>query len=188
MSRPPATSTPPASYLRRLAVFGGLNPQQLGLVRGLLVPRDFGPGELLCEEGESAGEMFVLLEGEAEVVKRRSPDPAAPDQPAAERVLHRVLGGDCVGEMSLLDCQPRSASVRALTPCRTFAVTWDALLRLYERDLLTYTLIMMNLAREVTRRLRIADRLLADFPGPSDAAEGRDAPAPSPSATGPGRR
>lgn len=159
----PRRVPPPASYLRKLAVFGGLNPEQLGYVRDLLVRHDFDAGEELCREGDSAGEMYVVVTGTADVLKR---SPATGQQ----RRLTTIGPGGCVGEMALLDCQPRSVTVRATTACRTFVITWDALLRLYQRDLLTYTLIMMNLARELSRRLRSANGRLADSLPPEDPA------------------
>jgi CRP-like cAMP-binding protein len=65
--------------------------------------------------------------------------------------------------MSILDVQPRSATVVALAPSRLLRVTSEALDGLYRRDLKAYSLIVLNVARELSRRLRVADALLADI-------------------------
>jgi CRP-like cAMP-binding protein len=75
-----------------------------------------------------------------------------------------MLGpGDWFGEMSILDVQPRSASVRTLAPARLLRIRATDLDALYRHDLKAYAIIVLNIARELSRRLRVADGLLADF-------------------------
>jgi CRP-like cAMP-binding protein len=68
--------------------------------------------------------------------------------------------GDCFGEMALMDLFPRSASIRALVDSTAIELTPDDLLRLYDHDLEQFTLVQMNIGREVCRRLRATDELL----------------------------
>ena len=110
---------------------------------------------MVFREGESAREMYVLINGEMEVLKR-----------SHEGVDARValLGpGDWFGEMSILDVQPRSATVRALAPSRLLRLSASDLDALYRYDIKSYAIIVLNLARELSRRLRVADGILADF-------------------------
>ncbi len=112
-------------------------------------------GEVVFREGEEARDMFVVLSGEIEVLKRSKRGVDA-------RVA--LLGpGDWFGEMSILDVQPRSATVRALAPSRLLRITSADLDALYRFDVKAYSLIVLNLARELSRRLRVADGILADF-------------------------
>ena len=75
-----------------------------------------------------------------------------------------LLGpGNWVGEMSIIDPQPRSASVRALAPSILLVVTTEDLDRLYRRDMKSYLLVVLNIARELARRLRVADGMIAGF-------------------------
>ena len=68
--------------------------------------------------------------------------------------------GDCIGEMAIIDLQSRSASVRAVADCLAIEITRVTLNKLYQTDLEQFAIIMMNMGREVSRRLRIAsDRL-----------------------------
>jgi len=99
--------------------------------------------------------MFVVINGEVEVLKKSKRSVEA-------RVA--VLGpGDWFGEMSIVDIQPRSATVRALAPSRLLRVSSADLDALYRHDLRSYAIIILNLARELSRRLRVADGILADL-------------------------
>ena len=77
--------------------------------------------------------------------------------------LGRLAEGDCFGEMALIDFQPRSASVKAETDCQAIEIPSKSLRSLYKRDLEQFTMIMMNLGREVSRRLRVADDRLFEI-------------------------
>jgi CRP-like cAMP-binding protein len=65
--------------------------------------------------------------------------------------------------MSILDVQPRSASVRVLAPSRLLRISAADLDALYRHDTRAYAIIVLNIARELSRRLRVADGLIADF-------------------------
>jgi CRP-like cAMP-binding protein len=71
--------------------------------------------------------------------------------------------GDCFGEMALIDFQKRSATVIAELPCQAISVPAAALGLLYRQDVEQYAIIMMNLGREVSRRLRLADNRLFEL-------------------------
>ena len=67
--------------------------------------------------------------------------------------------------MSMLDMQERSATVRAVAPSRLLTITSEDLDALYRFDLKSYALIVLNVARDLSRRLRVTDGLLAEFAG-----------------------
>lgn len=145
---------PTLNALRDIGLFGGLSAPTLEALIGSLTQVDLQPGDAAFEEGEPGGEMFVVLAGELEVTKQaRSGRPA--------RVA--LLGpGDWFGEMSLLDIMPRSATVRAVAPARLARLTNAHLDQLYRSDLKSYALLIMNIAREISRKLRVADGILAE--------------------------
>lgn len=113
-------------------------------------------GEMVVEEGDLSTQMFVVVAGELEVVKKGE---------SGGDVRVAVLGpGDWFGEMSIIDVQPRSASVRAVAPTLVVSVTPEHVdTLLYRRDMKDYALFVMNIARELSRRLRVADGILAQF-------------------------
>lgn len=154
MSQPPPTSVT-AGDLRSIGLFGALPENVLAHLAATLTPLMPSAGDVVFREGDEAREMFVVVSGEMEVLKRSKRGIDA-------RVA--LLGpGDWFGEMGLLDVQPRSATVRTLAPARMLRITSADFDALYRYDVKSYALIVLNLARELSRRLRVADGILADF-------------------------
>jgi CRP/FNR family cyclic AMP-dependent transcriptional regulator len=148
---PPVT----VAELREIGLFGALSDEVLDHLARTLHTKRVGVGDTIFREGDAAHDMFVVLEGEVEVLKR-----------SRKERDHRVaiLGAtDCFGEMSLVDVQPRSATVRALASTRLLCLTSEDFDRLYRHDLKSYAIVTLNIARDLSRRLRVADGLLADF-------------------------
>jgi CRP/FNR family cyclic AMP-dependent transcriptional regulator len=153
------TSQPPtplsASELRGIGLFGALGDEVLGHLSNTLSVELPSAGDTIFREGEEANAMYVVISGEVEVLKRGKRGVDA-------RVA--LLGpGDWFGEMSIVDIQPRSATIRALAPGRLVRITSADLDALYRFDLRSYAIVILNLARELSRRLRVADGILADL-------------------------
>ena len=148
---PPVT----VAQLREVGLFGALSDDFLEhLIKTLTVQRVM-VGETVFREGDPAREMYVVLDGEMEVLKRGR---------RGRETRVAILGpNDCFGEMSIIDMQPRSATVRALGATRLLRISTEEMDSLYRHDLKSYTLIVLNIARDLSRRLRVADGLLADF-------------------------
>lgn len=143
------------AQLREIGLFGALPDDVLEHLCGTLKTLRVHPGDVIFREGDHGRELYVVLEGEMEVMKksRRGRD---------TRVA--IFGpNDAFGEMSIIDLQPRSASVRSLGQARLLRVSSEDMDSLYRYDLKAYTLIVLNIAREMSRRLRVTDGLLADF-------------------------
>jgi len=144
-----------SARLRDIGLFGGLSDEVLKELASSLDLIELDPGAVVFREGDSGREMFVLIDGEMEVLKHSK-------RKLEARVA--VLGpGDWFGEMSILDVMPRSATVRAVAPSRLLRLTAQDLDGLYRRDLRSYSLLVLNIAREMSRRLRVCDNLLAEL-------------------------
>jgi CRP-like cAMP-binding protein len=170
---PPAPRPVSAAILREIGLFGGLDEQTLEVLATELPVRQVGVGERVVSEGDAAKEMYVVIGGELEVLKR---------SPGGAEVRVAMLGpGDWFGEMAIVDVQPRSATVRSLAPSTLLRVTAkhvDELL--YRRDLKAYSLLIMNIARELSRRLRVADGILSQFVGSVTDQYLKSSPPPPP--------
>jgi CRP-like cAMP-binding protein len=137
--------------LQQMPIFGAISESALAYLLEPAPEVRFAAGTWLCREGDPAQSMYVLEAGRVAVMKAWN----------GEDLLLRELGtGDCIGEMALLDLFPRSASVRALEDCIAIELSSAHLMRLYEHDLEQFALIQMNLAREMSRRLRQTDDML----------------------------
>jgi CRP/FNR family cyclic AMP-dependent transcriptional regulator len=137
--------------LQAMPIFGGIAADTLAFLLERCTEVRVAAGDFFFREDEEGQSMFVLQEGKAAVVK---------DWQGHHYLLNAVAPGDCFGEMSLMDLRHRSASVVAVEPCRAIQLSADCLLALYEKDLEQFTLIQMNMGREVSRRLREADERL----------------------------
>jgi CRP-like cAMP-binding protein len=69
--------------------------------------------------------------------------------------------GDTFGEMELIDVQPSIATVRTLEPTNILTLSNMDLYRISKMNLKAYTMIILNLARAISRRLRRMDALVA---------------------------
>jgi CRP/FNR family cyclic AMP-dependent transcriptional regulator len=145
-----------SAALREIGLFGALSDEVLTHLAAVLKTSRVAPGDTVFREGDgSAREMYVVLDGEMEVSKRSR---------RGRDMRVAILGpNDWFGEMSVLDMQARSATVRALAPSRLIRFTSEDMDALYRFDLKSYALIVLNIARDLSRRLRVTDGILADF-------------------------
>lgn len=143
---------PTAAELGKLPLFGGLAEDHLRIFAEAATVKAFEAGDRVFGEGEVARDLYVLASGSLEVTKQAREGPIT---------LWKIRAGESFGEMSLIDMQPRSASVVALAPSSTWCWSYAAFRERYCADGKCYTLIVMNIARELSRRLRRADDLLA---------------------------
>ena len=137
--------------LCNVAVFGGLAASTIDFILEQASVVTIAKEEFFFRENEAGSSMFVLQTGKVAVVKIRK---------RRRYVLRSLLPGDCFGEMALIDPQPRSASVVALEDCTALDISAGVLHQLYTRNLEQLTIFYMNMAREVSRRLRDADEQL----------------------------
>jgi CRP/FNR family cyclic AMP-dependent transcriptional regulator len=137
--------------LQQMPIFGAIDDEALQFLLDPVPSVSVSKGAFFFREREPADGMFVLESGHVSVLKEWA---------GRELQLHRLDAGDCFGEMALLDLFPRSASVRAEADCRAIALTPAHLYRMYEHDAKSFALIQMNIAREMSRRLRDADEQL----------------------------
>ncbi len=144
-----------ASELAEIGLFGALSEPILEYIASTLHLSTPGPGDVVFREGDSAAEMYVVLDGEFEVLKR--------SKRGIDARVAMLGAGDWFGEMSILDVHARSATVRALAPSRLLVITAADLDAMYRRDVRAYALLVLNIARELCRRLRVADGILADL-------------------------
>jgi len=134
--------------LAKAPMFSSLKRGTLKSLARAAKVRQFGPGELLVEEGDEAVAFFVLCRGQAEVVKGLGQGKG--------RVLGNLTEGDFFGEMALFDGFPRSASVRAVSECECVVLArWDllALIR-------TSPEVALGILPVLSRRLRDCEEQL----------------------------
>jgi CRP/FNR family transcriptional regulator, cyclic AMP receptor protein len=96
--------------LKRAPLFAELSRKELIQLARLTDDAEVPDGKVLCKEGDLGREFFVLVEGSVEVATKG-------------RRVATLGAGDFVGEISLLEPMPRTATVTAKTPLRFFVLT-----------------------------------------------------------------
>lgn len=132
--------------IRRVPLFAMLTQLQAESLAGAVGKKRFKRGEFIVEQGKRYGSLFIILAGRARVV--------VTDRRDREVILATMHPGDYVGEMSLIDHEPHSATVEA-------EVQTDALVlggEDFTRCLLENTSTMTAVMRGLVQRLRAADR------------------------------
>jgi CRP/FNR family transcriptional regulator, cyclic AMP receptor protein len=132
--------------IRRVPLFSMLTNQQAEAIAEAIVKRRFKRGETIVEQGKKSNALFILLTGRARVVTS--------DTRGREVILATLNPGDHLGEMSLIDNDPHSATVRA-------EVQTDVLMlgRIeFARCLPENTTMAYAVMKGLVQRLRQADR------------------------------
>lgn len=141
------------AFLSRTSFFGGLMPETVGVVAGMLKERRIPAGELLFAEGDNGKSMYIVREG-ALIVQRHCSD-------GSQARLLMMRPGDFFGVTSLIEMEPRPFSCRAEKDALLYELTNVDLYKLYKTDQKTYILLLQNIARELCRRLRKAGQRIA---------------------------
>ncbi|MCB1784810.1 MAG: cyclic nucleotide-binding domain-containing protein [Chromatiaceae bacterium] len=137
--------------LQQMAIFGGLSESVITHLLDGAEVREVPAGSCIFSEGDIDNSIYVIEHGTVSVFRHWE---------GRDYLLRKLGAGDCFGEMALMDCKPRSASVYADEPCGLIRIASAQLGELYAVDVEQYVLIHMNLGREVCRRLSEADKRL----------------------------
>ena len=125
-------------HLQRVPLFSGLAEAELGRIAGLARIVEVPAGAIVTQAGEPGDSFFVIIDGSAEV---RTPAGAG----------SHLQPGDFFGEMSLLDGDPRSATIAATTDLRLFVVDRSHFWRLLDEAPDLIRTILTILSRRVRR-------------------------------------
>ncbi len=132
--------------IRRVPLFSMLTAAQAASVSDAVVKRRFKRGEPIVEQGKKSNALTILLTGRARVIST--------DARGREVILATMHPGDYVGEMSLIDDAPHSASVFAEIQTDALMLGRPEFARcLPEDDSMAYAVL-----RGLVQRLRHADR------------------------------
>lgn len=140
-----------AAAFQAYSLFGGLTTPQIDIIRPLMGSASFAPGQDIIAEGQSNDSIYFIVEGRVQVSRCGVPIVELPE-------------GQTFGEMELLDVMPSVATVSAITTVSVVTISNRSIRAVYARDPNVFALVMMNLARDLSRRLRHMDELACDAP------------------------
>ncbi|HEX6458200.1 MAG TPA: cyclic nucleotide-binding domain-containing protein [Thermoleophilaceae bacterium] len=122
--------------LGRVPLFAGLSKKELAQLARMSDDVEVDEGHVLCREGQTGHEFFVIVDGEVDVTRRG-------------RRVKRSGGDDFFGEIALLEDIPRTATVKAKTPLRLFVLTRRDFRRLVDTSPSVERKVMQSLARRL---------------------------------------
>lgn len=144
-----------AVELQRSRLFEGLLPEEIEMLGELTQQHEFDSGAVVFEQGEVGESLFLLVEGSVDVIRKR--------EDGSEHVIASLAAPDFFGEMSLIDKEYRSASIRARTDAALLCLTnknLHSFARVYKNG---FTLVVINIARVLSTRLRETNQKLASM-------------------------
>ncbi len=148
-------------FLRSVPIFHDLKPSSMDQLCDYLEEQVWDVGEQIFGEGDTFSEgdsgrrMYILREGEVEVLRRASSGHVIS--------IVRLGPGETFGEMALVELQSRSATVVVRKKARTYSLTNLDLFTLYRTDPNAYVFVLQNICRMLSRRLRKADSRIVDY-------------------------
>lgn len=134
------TADDKAALLGRLPLFTGISAESMNRLAAVAGEQEFGPGQFIVRQGQIGIGLYVITSGSVDVIH------------GADDVIATLSSGDFFGEMSVIDQQPRGASVQATSATEVLAVaSWD-FLALIESD----PAFALNLIKALAGRVRVA--------------------------------
>jgi CRP-like cAMP-binding protein len=113
---------------------------------------EFSSGERIFSQGDLGTEMFIVQEGEVEIVKHIG---------GQTHTLSKLEKGDFFGEMALLEAMPRTADAVAMTDVKVLAINGSRFDEMLRRN----PEVAVRIIRKYSKRLREANALLEKLVG-----------------------
>lgn len=142
--------------LLEIPLFSDLQAQELEILAGSMALYQAPPHTMLFEEGEKGDYMLILVAGKLIINKR--------DSQNSKKRMAEIGPGRIVGEMAILDGEPRSAScTTGEKAVELLLITRDAYLKLAGQHAALALKLTVRLAKLLSQRLRMVSGKLVDY-------------------------
>jgi CRP-like cAMP-binding protein len=142
------------TFTRRFPGFSALESHEMETLIGLLKVQEYEASEALIDEGTRTDSLFFVWDGELDVLMN------APD---GEHKVALVGEGSLLGEISILDPGPATATVRSEQGCTALHLDRASLETFWEANPHAASVFMRELSRLAAKRIRAADKLLNEL-------------------------
>jgi CRP-like cAMP-binding protein len=137
--------------LESTPIFAGLNHEALDLLHTEGSDYAFADGAVIFNEGQSDDSIFLIEHGKVRITKNHG----KPD----EKELAILVEREFFGETCLLETLPHTATAQALGATTLFSISGQTFYHLYKKFPSQYGILLLNIARDLSRRLRHLDEV-----------------------------
>ena len=141
------------NLLCQVPIFAGLDEGALKILLANAERTVHLGGDVIVREGEVTDCMYLVEAGEISIIKN-----FVSENPVELAVLE---AGEFFGEMCILETLPRSATARAAGEATVVSVASSSFYRLFEKMPKQHSILLLNIARDLSRRLRQLDEVFA---------------------------
>lgn len=131
--------------LPKLEVFNFLDEEDYKIIEKYMFTHEYDQGAYVFKEGAHGGYMFFIIDGEVEVIKQFD---------TAKHTIATLTQGRSVGEMSLIDGAPRSATARAKTKLKLIVLKREDFNKLNKENPAIANKVLMGIASLLSSSLR----------------------------------
>ena len=140
--------------LSKMSIFAGLSGKQLDTLLRLLTKVSYKAGEAVFEQGQQPSHIYIVESGKIKLVMWENDTPL-------ELIVFEE--GNCFGEASVIGIQPHRGTAIATTDTDLIVLSRNTLLSIYKSDKELFSILILNIAREVCRRLHASDDILLHY-------------------------
>lgn len=139
------------AILSQISFLGGVSDAQREEIFRLFEIGTFKKGEYVSSKGEEPSHIYIIKSGVIDLM-------VTDNEVSIKKRQFRT--GDCFGEAAMLSMINNTASFVAAEDCELIVLSRQALNKLRSSDLKLFALLIVNLARELARKLQYTDNML----------------------------
>ncbi|MBN1577547.1 MAG: cyclic nucleotide-binding domain-containing protein [Chitinispirillaceae bacterium] len=140
--------------LGNVTIFSGFSDEELQNVCNNCSLFEARIGEVILEEGSPATEILIIIRGLVTIVLNLKEEPIE---------IMEFGPGSCIGEASVIGIQSHSASAVVIEDATLMVLPRQELMNLFNEDKGLFSLLILNIARELARRLYHTDEILLHY-------------------------
>ena len=140
--------------LNKISILAGLSDPQLYTIFRLLSCVSYKANETVFEQGEEPGHIYIVKKGKVKLVVWEDGTPLE---------LIEFEQGHCFGEASVIGIQPHQGAAIAVIDTQLIVLSRKSLMSIYDSDKELFSILILNIAREVCRRLYASDDIFLHY-------------------------
>ena len=142
------------SILKKITIFGGLDDSQLEYFVPLLESQSYKKDEVIFEQGSQPSYIYIIESGKVKITGQE-------DGQKYDIVTFDM--GDCFGEMSVVGVMPHTGSAVCSQDTKLILLSRQTLMKMYNDDPNLFSFFILNIARELSRRLFSTNQTLLQY-------------------------